>query len=386
MKDFAKNRLMPFLLVAITALCALFGVILTTPNTVKADASTTPYDKELGFEVLESENLFGKYVAVFSSGGDASDYSTVTVGNGDWEFFVNDEGLPSINVFSSEGGSDITDSRVVFEIEYLTDQETYMVVFDFTKEYTFSVDCGNGPVEITLNEETLIVNEVSTNAISAPLSFYPTATYSIKTPEDGDSLAGKYLIVPYLETGEGYYWSIGLKDYSIYFDDMDAGIYFTIVDENGDPQIQEDIVLKWGGGWVYSLYAEYIATEYFMLRIPETYSLTEEGITYESTLIFDNVEVSGFENNFRVFEFIEDDTPTETPDTPNEPTDGEQPKDDNGKASFLDDVANWFDKAGETVSNWLGERNIEISGRGVLVAGVVLAVVISLFRRGRRRK
>ena len=382
MKNFAKNRLIPFLLVAITALCALFGVILTTPNTVKADASTLPYDKELGFEVLEGENLFGKYVAVFATGGD---YSTVTVGNGDWEFFVNDEGLPSINVFSSEGGSDIADGRVVFEIEYLTDQETYMVVFDFTKEYTFSVDCGNGPVEITLNEETLVVNEVSSEAMSGPLFFYPKTTYSIKTLEKGTTLAGKYLIVPYLETGEGYYWRFVLKDYLIYFDDTDAGIYFTIEDENGDPQIQEDIVLKWGGDWVYSLYNGF-GTEYFMLRIPETYSLTENGITYESTLIFDNVEVDGFENNFRVFEFIEEDTPTETPDTPNEPTDSEEPKDDNGKASFLDDVANWFDKAGETVSNWLGERNIEISGRGVLVAGVVLAVVISLFRRGRHRK
>lgn len=381
MKDFAKNRLMPFLLVAITALCALFCVILTTPNTVKADASTTPYDKDLGFEVIEGENLFGKYVGICYMAED--NYASFTVNGGDWEFSINDAGEVGLSIFSSGGGNQIT-NEIDFDVEFEEDTGTHYAILDFTKEYSFNFDVGTGEnVNVVLNEETLVVKAVNCLPV---LMFYPTSDYITRPLVAGENLANKTIITPFYMIEEGHFWEMELEGCFLYAWDSEANVHY-VEKENGE-NIFDELAVHAGvhEKLGYDLWGMLGFPNSFILRFPEQLKVEDDGVIYEGLPVFKSVIVDGFENNFRVFEFIEDDTPTETPDTPNEPTDGEQPKDDNGKASFLDDVANWFDNAGETVSNWLGERNIEISGRGVLVAGVVLAVVIWLFRRGRRRK
>jgi len=206
MKDFAKNRLMPFLLVAITALCALFGVILTTPNTVKADASS--------FGLVEKDSTF------------FSDYETKEIEVGD--------NLSGKWIRKLSGNVIITCSN-----------------FDSRVDYKL----------ILAWHENIIINDTSDEILLICLS------------------------------NENNY-----------------------EDPSGLTVCQDE------SGYIYVYIPENLSTIGYIEDEEVQLNITAEAW-----------QVTGVTGDGRVEMFY---TPTETPDTPKEPTDGEQPKDDNGKASF----------------------------------------------------
>lgn len=372
MKQFTKTRLLPFLLSAVTMLCAIFGLILTNPSTVSADAFTAPYDKELGFEVKEGDNLFGKYVQI-SFFNDVM--YTFTVGNGDWEFCIGDDGEPTINVNSLDKLAYIPSNANLFAVEYIGDMGAYIATFDFTKECSFEIYTDNGFVEIVLNKETLVVEDVE----ACVLQFYPTYTYTTRQIVKGDNLAGKTIIAPCSNVEEGRWWEMDLDGFYLYYDESDNTVLY-IEKENDEPVLEysvKDVGLD--KELCYCLAFDDLPL-FMTLSFPEKLIIEDNGATYERLPVFNSVQVDGYENNFRILEFIEDEQPSDTPtDTPNETPDKD------GKTTIdLEKIADWFNKNSEKVSDWLAERNIEMSGRSVIVAVCIIAIIIAIVKSKKR--
>lgn len=335
MKNFAKNRLMSFLLVAITALCALFGVILTTPNTVKADASTTPATIDYGSlpseELKEGDNLFGKYILIRETNPSGDSTSAFNISTSGFNFTGDDiKGTDTVTFFDAT-------AIKYFAVDYKF-LGTYVVV-DFTTKKSFTAEDMNGNAStINYTEEDFTVTRISLSSAKAFILYPLDNGYEIKELEKGDNLAGQWIRIdansnPLGWDSSGQFCQVIFDGgICLYYDETYLPIICTV--ENGSES--GDVLEIFSSVGQIDPECGDNFPSYLYIKLPETAFISEEidefGNTedFETTFIFQEFIGAGedaFENPVH-FVAIEDDTPTETPDTPNEPTDGEQPKDD----------------------------------------------------------